>query len=88
MWPSDADQAAAGVTAVFLGHYFRWDPHETYAIARRHGFVADDQPKTGLYAFADIDDEFLITIHHWMKWYKSGSPACGTTSRSRFARAG
>jgi N-acetyl sugar amidotransferase len=72
VWPSDADQAAAGVTAVFLGHYFRWDPQETYAIARRHGFVADERPKTGLYAFADIDDEFLITVHHWMKWYKFG----------------
>ena len=23
-------------------------------------------------ATADIDDEFLITIHHWMKWYKFG----------------
>ena len=20
----------------------------------------------------DIDDSFLITIHHWMKWYKFG----------------
>ena len=88
VWPSDADQASAGVTAVFLGHYFRWDPHETYAVARRHGFVADDRPKTGLYAFADIDDEFLITIHHWMKWYMPGSARQGTTSRSRFAPAG
>ena len=28
--------------------------------------------KTGYYNFADIDDEFLITIHHLMKWYKFG----------------
>jgi hypothetical protein len=27
---------------------------------------------TKFVAFADVDDEFLITIHHWMKWYKFG----------------
>ena len=31
-----------------------------------------DKPKTGIYKFADIDDEFLITIHHYMKWFKFG----------------
>jgi len=72
LWPSDADQAEAGVTAVFLGYYFRWDPLETYHIAKQHGFQADTKPKTGYYEFADIDDEFLIAIHHWMKWYKFG----------------
>jgi N-acetyl sugar amidotransferase len=71
-WPSDAEQDAAGVAAVFLGHYFRWDPVMTYEAARAQGFKADDKPKTGFYAFADVDDEFLITIHHWMKWYKFG----------------
>ncbi|MCF7993665.1 MAG: N-acetyl sugar amidotransferase [Chromatiaceae bacterium] len=71
-WPSDETQSAAGVSAVFLGHYLRWDPHHTYEVARQHGFRADIRPKTGYYAFADIDDEFLITIHHWLKWYKFG----------------
>ena len=71
-WPSDDAQEQAGVTAVFLGQYFRWDPHDTFEIARAHGFTADEQPKTGYYKFADIDDGFLITIHHWMKWYKFG----------------
>lgn len=72
VWPSDAAQEAAGVSAVFLGHYLRWDPHHTYEVARQHGFRADSRPKTGYYAFADIDDEFLITVHHWLKWYKFG----------------
>lgn len=71
-WPSDAAQAATGVSAVFLGHYFRWDPQHTFAVASSRGFVADEQPRTGYYNFADIDDDFLITIHHWMKWYKFG----------------
>lgn len=71
-WPSDAEQEASGVTATFLGQYFRWDPVMTYEVARANGFQAGDKPKTGYYAFADVDDEFLITIHHWMKWYKFG----------------
>lgn len=71
-WPTDEEQEQAGVAAVFLGHYLQWDPHHTYEVARAHGFKASDRPKTGYYAFADIDDEFLITIHHWMKWYKFG----------------
>ena len=28
--------------------------------------------KTGTHAFSDIDEEFLVTIHHWLKWYKFG----------------
>jgi N-acetyl sugar amidotransferase len=71
-WPSDDAQERAGVRAVFLGHYLRWDPRHTYEVARSHGFRADERPRTGYYAFADIDDDFLVTIHHWMKWYKFG----------------
>jgi len=71
-WASEEAQAEAGVTAVFLGHYFRWDPHHAFEVAERAGFTAAAQPTTGYYRFADIDDDFLITIHHWMKWYKFG----------------
>ncbi len=73
IWPTDKEMECAGVTASFLGWYFPWDPHETYRVAKENGFVAStDAPKTGLYDFADIDDEFIITIHHWLKWYKFG----------------
>lgn len=70
-WPTDAEMQSAGVRAVFLGAYFNWDPREVYEVARRHGFRADDAPRTGYYAYADIDDDF-ISIHHWLKWYKFG----------------
>jgi len=36
--PTDAEMAAAGVRAVFLGYYFSWDPIETYRAAAAHGF--------------------------------------------------
>ena len=72
IWPSDYKQKEAGVTAIFLGYYFKWDPVNTFQVAKNYGFTEDNSPKVGYYNFADIDDEFLITIHHWMKWYKFG----------------
>jgi N-acetyl sugar amidotransferase len=70
--PSETELDAAGVLAVFLGYYFEWDPEATRKVAADHGFVADRSgPRTGLYDFADIDDDF-ISIHHWLKWYKFG----------------
>lgn len=72
MGPTPEEAEAAGTQAVFLGWYFRWDPAETYRVARAHGFEARAEgPLTGLYHFADIDDLYL-PIHHWMKWYKFG----------------
>lgn len=71
-WPSDAEIRNADVRAVFLGFYFPWDPVETSRVAVANGFEIADQPTTGLYNFADIDDSFLISIHHFMKWPKFG----------------
>ena len=68
----DAGQLSnAGVRAVFLGMYFEWDPQRTFEVAKEHGFEADSTPRTGAYAYADIDDDF-ISIHHWLKWHKFG----------------
>ena len=71
-FPSPKELCRYPVRAVFLGQYFPWDPLKTYREAKRYGFRPATHPKTGLYNFADIDDSFLITIHHWMKWYKFG----------------
>lgn len=70
--PSALELERAGVTAIFLGYYLRWDPEHTRRVAEEHGFKADAAgPRTGYYDYADIDDDF-ISIHHWMKWYKFG----------------
>jgi N-acetyl sugar amidotransferase len=70
--PTEEELAAAKVTAVFLGYYFQWDPEMTRSVAAAHGFVANAAgARTGLYDYADIDDDF-ISIHHWLKWYKFG----------------
>lgn len=73
LWVSDSDLREKNIKAAFLGWYFKWDPQITYDVAKQHGFKAlSDGPKVGAYDFADVDDEFLIPIHHWIKWYKFG----------------
>lgn len=70
--PTDEEMAIAGVRSVFLGNYFKWDPNITFKVAKEHGFKAEEAgARTGLYNFADIDDDF-ISIHHYLKWYKFG----------------
>ncbi len=70
--PSDEELRAANVLSIFLGYYFAWDPAETFAVAKAHGFQAESKgPRTGYYDYADIDDDF-ISIHHYLKWYKFG----------------
>jgi N-acetyl sugar amidotransferase len=69
---SESELNASGVTAVFLGYYFEWDPEVTRSVAAKSGFVGDKKgARTGFYDYADIDDDF-ISIHHWLKWYKFG----------------
>ncbi len=70
--PSADELAESGVVAIFLGYFFEWDPDKTRAVAAAHGFSADPGgARTGLYDYADIDDDF-ISIHHWLKWYRFG----------------
>jgi len=70
--PAAEDLEASGLLAVFLGYYFEWDPEMTRAVAAKHGFAVNPGgARTGLYDYADIDDDF-ISIHHWLKWYKFG----------------
>ena len=70
--PDGDELESHGVRAVFLGHYFKWDPQASLQVARAHGFQQDAcGARTGYYDYADIDDDF-ISIHHWMKWYKFG----------------
>jgi len=70
--PSSRELESSGTKAVFLGHYFPWDPKTTRDAAIACGFEIDSNgPRTGLFDYADIDDDF-ISLHHWMKWYKFG----------------
>lgn len=70
--PSEQQLSDAGLAAVFLGYYFDWDPEATFISATQSGFKPAEQPEVGLYHYADIDESFLMTVHHWLKWYKFG----------------
>ena len=55
-----------------MGDYFFWDPKKTFKIAKKFGFTNySNKIKTGIYNYADIDDD-LISIHHFLKIYKYG----------------
>ena len=72
-YPTDEILRESGVKAVFLGNYFNWDPNQTHEIAKSVGFKSlNKESLTGIYKFADVDDSFIIPIHHWLKWYKFG----------------
>ena len=59
------------VKSIFLSDYYYWDPLNSFLKAKKFGFKSAKKAKTGLYNFADIDDNF-ISIHHFIKWYKFG----------------
>lgn len=60
------------IKSIFLGHFYKWDPVQINKFVKRNGFKNAKKPETGYYNFADIDDECIINIHHWLKWYKFG----------------
>ena len=72
IWLDEKIKKKNNVSEIFLGYFFNWDPSKIFSISKKHGFKNAVKPKTGVYNFADIDDEFLITIHHWLKWHKFG----------------
>ena len=70
--PSAEAVAKSGLVAVFLGHYFPWDPQYSRQVAEARGFTKNaGNPLTGFYDFADLDDT-TVAVHHWLKWYKFG----------------
>ena len=58
--------------AVFLSSFFEWNIFITRDIAIKNGLRIPELPQTGIHNFSDIDDEFLVGVHHWLKWYKFG----------------
>ena len=56
----------------FLGDYISWDPAKTYSLSKKLGFKKLNKPVIGFYNYADIDDGFIMSVHHWLKWHKFG----------------
>ena len=71
-FPSDEEIIAGDLKSVFLGMYSKWTPCESLRVAKKNGFKELEKPIVGKYGFADIDEGFIMTVHHWIKWYKFG----------------
>lgn len=71
-FPSDKDLVAADLKSVFLGMFLKWTPYESLRVAKENGFKDLEKPIVGKYGFADIDEGFIMTVHHWIKWHKFG----------------
>ncbi|MDX1959912.1 MAG: N-acetyl sugar amidotransferase [Leptospiraceae bacterium] len=70
--PTDDEMIRKDILAIFLGYYLPWDVEESLRVAKLNGFIAREEgPMMGFYNYADIDDYFM-SIHHWLKWYKFG----------------
>ncbi len=70
--PSDTELESTSTRAIFLGHYFRWDPKNSLRVAKAAGFQSRAEgPRVGHYDFVNIDDD-MIGVHHHLKWHKFG----------------
>ena len=78
IFPSDEELVNADLKSLFLGMYYKWTPYESLRVAKEHGFMELEAPIVGKYNFADIDEGFIMTVHHWIKWYKFGIQGLGT----------
>ncbi len=66
------DEAEFMTDSIFLGTFFKWNSFENARLAAARGFVSgSDYLKVGVWAFADLDCQFL-SLHHFLKWYKFG----------------
>ncbi len=70
--PSEAVLAERDLRAIFLGHYFPWDPENSKRVALANGFeVREAGARVGHYDFVNIDDD-VVGVHHHPKWHKFG----------------
>ena len=60
------------VKSIFLGHFFEWDPEKIMKHVIKKGFKIGKKAEVGFYKYADIDDNCIMPIHHWLKYYKFG----------------
>lgn len=71
-YPSQDELALADIHSIFLGMFFPWTPSQAYEFSRKYGFTAANEPVVGSYNYADVDEAFVMSVHHWLKWYKFG----------------
>jgi N-acetyl sugar amidotransferase len=71
-YPSDEDLTSAGVTGLFLGHYFPWDGLSNYLLAQANGFESFGSVVEGSMVDYENLDNFQHGIHDYFKFLKFG----------------
>lgn len=71
-YPSDEELRAAGITGLFLGHYFPWDGYQNVLIAQAHGFEVSPTVVEGSLANYENLDNYQTGIHDYFKYVKFG----------------
>jgi len=71
-YPTDAQLQAAGVTAIFLGHYFPWDGYANALYAQAFGFETLPNVVEGSLANYENLDNHQTGIHDYFKYIKYG----------------
>jgi N-acetyl sugar amidotransferase len=71
-YPTDAELTNAGVTGLFLGHYFPWDGLSNYLLAQANGFESFGKVIEGSMVDYENLDNHQHGIHDYFKFLKFG----------------
>ena len=90
-YPTDAELKSAGVTGLFLGHYFPWDGLSNALIAQAHGFETYSKNVEGAMLSYENLDNYYVGMHDYFKFLKFGfgratDHACLHIRRDRITR--
>ncbi len=90
-YPTDEQLMEAGVTGLFLGHYFPWDGYSNVLISQAYGFATYDRVVEGSLVNYENLDNHQTGIHDYFKFLKFGfgratDLACLHIRRGRISR--
>ena len=91
-YPSDEALRRAGVTGIFLGHYFPWDGYVNALVAQGYGFETFPRTVEGSLVNYENLDNLQTGIHDYFKFLKfafgrATDIACLHVRRGRLSRA-
>jgi hypothetical protein len=77
MWakyPSDEEILEVGVRGLYIGNFFKWDPHkQTKLVMEKYDWKPSEKPFERTYRrFSNLDDRYENGIHDLMKFIKFG----------------
>jgi N-acetyl sugar amidotransferase len=71
-YPSDEELTNAGITGLFLGHYFPWDGLSNYLLAQANGFESFGSVVEGSMVDYENLDNYQHGVHDYFKYLKFG----------------